>query len=116
MAFGLLCCVKPLLLCKIGAMVKIGRMVFVLLFLMLLNIQLSGLSCLDDWTVQLQKDNTVSQGASTYDDECPCHFTFVSSPSLNVRWVSQATRVVTHSLTTYDFDSRFLLFRPPALA
>ena len=96
-------------------MVKMGRTALVFLFLMLLSIQLSGLSCLDEWTVQSHND-AVSQATSTLDDDCPCHFTFVSSPSIDVRWSSLVTGVVAQSPMAYAFDSRALLFRPPAFA
>jgi hypothetical protein len=94
-------------------MVKIGRTAFVLLFLVLLSFQLSGLSCLDEWTVQSQ-DDALSQH-TTSDDDCPCHFTFVSSPSINVRWSSLVSRIAAQPPVTYAFESRVLLFRPPAL-
>jgi hypothetical protein len=96
-------------------MIRIGRRALVILFLILLLFQLSGLSCLDEWNVVPQKC-TFSQETSTLDDDCPCHFTFVSSPSINVRWSSLITRVVTQLPTTHASDLRFLLFRPPALA
>lgn len=95
-------------------MLRIGQTAFVGLFLLLLCIQLSGLSCLEEWTVPSPAD-AVSQ-SSALNDECPCHFTFVSSPSINVRSSSLATRAVTPPFMTYAFDSRVLLFRPPALA
>ena len=96
-------------------MVNVSRAALVLLFLMLLTFQLSGLSCLDEWTLQSQ-NNVMSQFSSTLDDDCPCHFIFFSSPSINVRWSGLITRTVTLAPMTYAFDSRSLLFRPPASA
>jgi hypothetical protein len=95
-------------------MVAISRTVCVFLFLILLTIQLTGLSCLDEWTLTPQ--TTVSQGSSGLDDDCPCHFTFVSSPSTKVHRSSLVNRVVVRPPTTYAFDAQFLLFRPPASA
>ena len=100
--------------CMIETMVAISRTVSVVLFLVLLTIQLTGLSCLDEWTINSQ--NILSQASSGLDDECPCHFIFVSSPPTTVHQSGLVTRVATRPPTTYAFDGRFLLFRPPASA
>jgi hypothetical protein len=85
------------------------------LFLVLFTIQISGLSCLEEWTIP-PPGHILSQDAFALDDDCPCHFTFVSSPSLTVRWSTLVTRAATRPPTTYAFVTYILLFRPPALA
>lgn len=99
---------------KIRRMLPLGRLTVVFLFLVLFTLQISGLSCLDEWT-PFPQGMTLSQ-ASPLDDECPCHFTFVSSPALRVSWTTLVMRVTAPPPTTYAFDARFLLFRPPVVA
>ena len=77
-------------------------------------IQLTGLSCLDEWTLTPQ--TTVSEGSSALDDDCPCHFTFVSSPSTYVHRSRVMTKVAARPPTWHVFAADFTLFRPPALA
>jgi hypothetical protein len=81
-------------------MPHIGRFAFLLLFLVLFTIQISGLSCLEEWTIT-PSSSTLSQETSTLDDDCPCHFTFVSSPSLNVYWNGLVTRAAIDAATDF---------------
>ena len=86
----------------------------VVLFLLLLTIQLTGLSCLDEWTLESQ--NVLAQGGSYIDDDCPCHFTFVSSISAPVQRSSRVTRLTTYQPPSHTLEAQFFLFRPPASA
>src|SRR5262245_37168649 len=94
-------CLHPSSVCNIGGMGSIRRSAF-LLFLMLFTCQLSGLSCLDEWTVQPQ-NTSLSQVTTTVDDDCPCHFSFVSAPSIRVSWSSLVGRAIMNPPTTHVF-------------
>jgi hypothetical protein len=96
-------------------MLLIGRSTCVLLFLVLFTVQVSGFSCLEEWTIT-SSSSTLSQESPALDDDCPCHFTFVSSSSVRVYWNGLVTQAATRPPTTNASDTHFLLFRPPALA
>jgi hypothetical protein len=56
-------------------------------FILLLAIQLTGLSCLDEWypphaslTLSTQSLTQTVGMSQTGDDACPCHLAFVSAP------------------------------------
>src|SRR6187551_390097 len=87
------------------AVFAISRATCVLLFLVLLIIQLTGLSCLNEWSIEPQ--NIYSQGTTGIADDCPCHFTFVSSPSTIVHRSSRVTRVTTCPPFTYSLTHLF---------
>jgi predicted deacetylase len=91
-----------------------GTKAAVTLFLLMLTVQLTGLSCLDEWTMEAQ--SVLAQGGAYTEDECPCHFTFVSSISAPVQRVRRVTRLVTYQQPSYTLEVQFLLFRPPASA
>ena len=85
------------------------------LFLALLATQLTGLSCLDDWTMESQ--NVVVQGISSYiSDDCPCHYAFISSDPATVFRSNRVIKVAMCQPTMQALHTQFLLYRPPALA
>jgi len=91
-----------------------GTRTVIVLFLLMLTLQLSGLSCLDEWTVEAQTG--LSQEGSSTDDDCPCHFSFVSSISAPVQRSIRVTKLATYQQPSYTLEVQFLLFRPPASA
>jgi hypothetical protein len=96
-------------------MQTIARTAILCLFLTLLSVQLTGLSCLNEWAIP-DRDSAYSQQSTAPADECPCHFTFVSSPSLTLYRSGPLAGMVTPPPRIYAFDARELLFRPPASA
>jgi hypothetical protein len=92
-----------------------ARSALMLLFLALFTFQISGLSCLEEWAIS-PAASTLSQEPSALSDDCPCHFTFVSSPSLGTYRNGLITRAAVRPPTTYAFDTHLLPFRPPAFA
>jgi len=90
--------------------------------ILLLGVQLTGLSCLEDWRIAAPTgdlfDTPQITGVATgpgelVDDECPCHMVFVSilsgafQPSHPVFAIERGVPV------TSPFVSPFLLFHPP---
>jgi hypothetical protein len=58
----------------------------VVLLILLLGVQLTGLSCLDEWSLPSMGGGIASYVDSSHDaavaeaDSCPCHLTFTSIP------------------------------------
>src|ERR1044072_9367800 len=85
------------------------------LFLALLATQLTGLSCLDDWTMESQ--NVVGQAIFSYiSDDCPCHYAFISSDPATVCGSNRVIKVAMSHPMMDAFHAQFLLYRPPDLA
>jgi len=90
--------------------------------ILLLGVQLTGLSCLEEWriaslagsvfdTPQIT-DVTMGSGALA-EDGCPCHMVFVSIPS-GVPQPSHPVSFIARGIPVISpLVSPFLLFRPP---
>lgn len=103
---------------------RIGRLLLVGLII-LLGIQLTGLSCLDDWQItpltkalliaSLFPDRT-GEADQPEEDGCPCHLALppVTSGIFQICCPVQFHRSFTPSTPTLSLAS--LLFRPPLLS
>ena len=95
---------------------------FLIGLILLLGVQLTGLSCLEEWRIAALADSVfntpqitgVVTGPGEFaDDGCPCHMVFVSilsgasQPSHPVSAIERGVPV------TSPFVSPFLLFHPP---
>ena len=65
---------------------KRGTRLVVIVLILLLGVQLTGLSCLDEWSLPFVGGGIASYVDSSHDadvaeaDSCPCHLTFTSIP------------------------------------
>lgn len=89
-------------------------------FILLLAIQLTGLSCLDEWypshaspTVATQSLTQTVGMSQTGDDGCPCHFVFqsVSAPAPDI--IAPLVDDVWASATLFVPTFVVILFHPP---
>jgi hypothetical protein len=92
----------------------VPRAAAILLFLIVLTIQITGLSCLEEW--KINADTTVSQASSALDDDCPCHLAFVSSTSSNFQGSKLVKRLGAPTPVMYAFGASTLPFHPPLSA
>jgi hypothetical protein len=100
---------------KVGQLLVVGLIV-------LLGVQLTGLSCLDEWRLGVSSgsmlDNPrITDGAigsgEVADDSCPCHLAFVSIPT-DAHQVSHPVSFIDrHFPVTPPLVSPFSLFHPP---
>jgi hypothetical protein len=90
------------------------------ILVLLLTVQLTGLNCIDEQSLQPVADvskATLTQERSheliDHDDVCPCHLSFVSIPSQKVELITRAALadgIRPHSPALGDTS---LPFRPP---
>lgn len=91
-------------------------------FVLLLAIQLTGLSCLDEWrsfpshaspTLSNQSRTQTVGMSQTGDDTCPCHLAFMSTPKADPERCSLASLLDIGAPTTVAPGPTSLPFRPP---
>jgi len=102
-------------------LVPVGRW-FVVWLVMLLGLQLTGLSCLDEWSNWFsQQSMTVYQQAtapadgdnSAIEDGCPCHLAFLSKPSRHSQVSFLVHLVDEGSFRAPILQQPFIPFHPP---
>jgi len=90
--------------------------------ILLLGIQLTGLSCLGDWQalmplpdrpVQYQVDRGSPGDAGLVDDGCPCHLALMSGPGSAYEVSAPPALLDLGAPVTNPSAHTFLLFRPP---
>jgi len=90
----------------------------------LLAVQLTGLSCLSDVTLTVDSGIRLTQAGpadqitglpQTADDGCPCHLTFGTVGLIPLSFVSPFTPMPPDSPRTVVSTFLHFLFRPPAL-
>ena len=91
-------------------------MLTILLFL--LGIQLTGLNCIDEWSLSSIDDLSetvleVPHAAGHTDDACPCHLSFVSTARHNVQAAALQVILDHRAFEPAALEETSLPFRPP---
>lgn len=92
----------------------------IVMLVMSLGLQLSGLSCLEDWRSNTSAelilqgtDHSASSSAELGADGCPCHLLFFSSPQSGLGAVEQSRSMNTMAPTGWLPTLASVLFHPP---
>jgi hypothetical protein len=91
--------------------------------LVLLSVQLTGLSCLDEWHIRTGEfivladtgQGTLSPDAGMCSDGCPCHLLFQSVSLSSVERVSPLTTLLVTDSQQYTPTLIHFLFHPPVI-
>ena len=95
----------------------------VVALLVLLSVQLTGLTCLDEWHIRAGNSvvlasagqGTLSPDIGVGPDGCPCHLLFQSVGLSSVEWVSPLTSLLFTDSPQYTPTLIHFLFHPPVI-